>query len=52
MSGAKYITLTFFLIYLSPLEPKSCAGHNSHSILDYLKIFGRDIYRVGVSTYK
>ena len=24
----------FFVMYLSPLKPKSCAGHNSHTVFD------------------
>ena len=30
---ARETTLTFFIIYLSPLKPKSYAGHNSHTVL-------------------
>ena len=25
-----------------PLKPKSCAGHNSHTVWDNLLIFGKD----------
>ena len=41
-------TLTFSIMYmyLFPLMPKSCAGHNSHTVLDNLIIFGRNIYQV------
>ena len=47
MLGASETTLTFFVMYLSPLKPKSCAGHNSHdTVSDSLIIFGRDIYQV------
>ena len=45
-SHARDTTLTFFVIYLSPLKPKSCAGHNTHTVRDDLIIFGRDIYQV------
>ena len=31
---------------LSPLMPKSCAGHNYHTVWVNLIIFGRDIYQV------
>ena len=41
MSHARETTL---IMYLSPLKLKSCAGHNSHTVLDNLIIFGRDIY--------
>ena len=33
-------------MYLSPLMPKSCAGHYSHTVWDNLVIFGKDIYQV------
>ena len=46
VSHARETTLTFFIMYLSPLKPISCAGHNSHTVLDNLIIFGRDIYQV------
>ena len=46
MSPTRESTLTFFIMYLSPLKPKSCAGRNSHSVLDNLIIFDRDIYQV------
>ena len=32
---------TFFIMELSPLRLKYCAGHNSHTVLDNLIIFGR-----------
>ena len=44
--GARETTFTFFVMYLSPLKSKSCAGHNSHTVLDNLIIFGRYIYQV------
>ena len=37
-------TLTFSPL-LYPLMPKSCAGHNSHTVWDNLIMFGRDIYQ-------
>ena len=46
MLHARETTLTFFIMYLSPLKPKSCAGHNSHTVKDNLIIFGRDAYQV------
>ena len=42
MSCARETTPTVFLMKLSPLKPKSCAGHNSHNVSDNLVIFGRD----------
>ena len=42
MSCARETTL--FLHYvLNPLKPKTCAGHNSHTVGGNL-IFGKDIY--------
>ena len=32
MSCARETILTFFILYLSPLKLKSCAGHNSHTV--------------------
>ena len=46
MSRARETTLIFFAIYLSPLKPKSSVGHNSHTVCDYLIVFGRNIYQV------
>ena len=43
MSFARETTLSFFVMYLSPLKPKSCAGHNSHIVSYNLIILGRDI---------
>ena len=48
-SYAKETILTFFVMHLSPLKPKSCADHNSHTVWYNLIIFGRDIYQVRVS---
>ena len=31
-----------FIMKLSPMKPKSCADHISHTVLDNLIIFGRD----------
>ena len=45
MSHARETTLTFSVMYLSPLKPESCAGHNSPTVSDNL-IFDRDIYQV------
>ena len=42
MLHARETTLTFFLMYLSPLKPKSCAGYNFHAVRDNV-IFDRDI---------
>ena len=42
MSRAREMTLTFFVMLLSPLKLKSCAGHNSHTVCDNMIIFGRD----------
>ena len=41
MSRARETTLTIFVMLLSLLKPKSCAGHNSQTVLDNLIIFGR-----------
>ena len=46
MSRAREITLTFFVMYLSPLKPKSCTGHNSHTVSDEFILFDSDIYQV------
>ena len=32
MSHARETTLTFFVMYVSSLKPKSCTGHNSHTV--------------------
>ena len=32
VSCARETTLTFFVMYLSPLKPKSFAGHHSHTV--------------------
>ena len=40
MSHARWTTLTFLVMYLSPLKPKYCAGHNSHTVRDNLIIVG------------
>ena len=45
MSYARETILTFFVMYLSLLKPKYCAGHNSHSVRDNLIIFGKDMYQ-------
>ena len=34
VSRARESTLTFFVMYLSPLKPKSLEGHNSHTVRD------------------
>ena len=34
--------LSLSVIQLSLLKPKSCAGHNTHTVRDNLVIFGRD----------
>ena len=44
MSHARETTLTFIIINLSPLKPKSYAGHNSHTVWESLIIFDRDTY--------
>ena len=41
MLRTRETTLTVFVM-LSVLKPKSCAGHNSHTVCDNLIIFGRD----------
>ena len=46
MSRARDTTLNFFIMYLSHLKPKSCAGHNSHTVRDKFIIFGRDMLQV------
>ena len=46
MSPASQVTLTFVVMYFYTLKPKSCAGHNSHTVKDNLIIFGRDIWSV------
>ena len=43
MLCAKATTLTFFVMLLSPLKPKSCAGHNSYTVRDNWVIFGRKV---------
>ena len=42
MSGARETTLTYFIMQLSPLKPKSCAGHNFYTVQHYLIVFVRD----------
>ena len=45
MSHARETTLTFFLMSLPPLKPKSCAGHNFHNSDTFRHIlitFGRN----------
>ena len=39
MSHARETTLAFFVMYSSPLKPKSYAGHNSNSGRDNLIMF-------------
>ena len=46
VSRAIETILTFLVIKLSPLKPKYCAGHYSHTVCDNLKLFGRNIYQV------
>ena len=46
MSRAREITLFLFVMYLSPLKPKFCTDHNSHTVSDNLILFDRDIYQV------
>ena len=46
MSRARDTTFSFFVLYLSPLKWKSCAGHNSLAVRDNLTVFCRDIYQV------
>ena len=36
----------FLLHVLISLNAKYCAGHKSHTVIDNLIIFGRDIYQV------
>ena len=46
MLYARETSPIFFIMHLSPLKVKSCAGHNSHTILDDLIIFDMDTYQV------
>ena len=44
MSPARETTLTFFFVmWLSPLKPKSCVLHNFDTLRHILIIFGRGI---------
>ena len=44
MSHARETTLTFvFIMYLSPLNPKSCAFYNFDILRHILIIFGREL---------
>ena len=42
MSRARETTPTFFVMYLSPLKQRSCAGHIFHTVCDNMIIFGGD----------
>ena len=51
MPCAPEATLTSFVMYLSPLKPKSFTGYNSQTIIPILFeiimiIFDRDIYQL------
>ena len=52
MLCARETTINFFLMYLSPLKPKPCAGHNAHTVSDNLIIFGRNIYQVKYNKFR
>ena len=41
MSSAKETTIIFFVMFLSPLKPKSSTGHKSHTVSDNLILFDR-----------
>ena len=43
MLCARETPLIFFVMYLSPLKPKSYTCHNSHTVSDNLILFDRDI---------
>ena len=49
MFHARKITLTFSVMYLSRLKPKTCAGHNSYTVAYKLIIFGNDICQISRS---
>ena len=42
MSHARETTLTFFLMWLPPLKPKSCVLHNFDTLRHILIMFGRN----------
>ena len=42
MSHARETTLTFFIMYLPPLKPNSCALHNFDTLKHILLMFGRN----------
>ena len=51
MSRRSETTLIFFVMYLSSLKSKSCAGHKSYTSQDNLIIFGSYIYQVKYKSY-